>query len=81
MIELEKLYDCADRHLAGKTQDWDRFASDFAAIFSSKMALYRPTLIKDGLDFLAMDELIATTSREIMAEFFEKEIIKFGYMF
>jgi len=68
MIELEKLYDCADRHLLTKVQDWGGFASDFAVIFSSKMALYRPALVKDGLYFLSMDELIATTSPEIMAE-------------
>ncbi len=81
MIELEKLYDCADRHLLAKVQNWDRFASDFEVVFGSKMALYRPTLAKDGLDFLSMDELIATTSREVMIEFFEREIIKFGRMF
>ncbi len=81
MIELEKLYDCADRHLSKEVQDWDRFASDFGAIFGSKMALYRPGNVAAGLDFLSMDELIATTDREIMIEFFEKKIIKYGRMF
>jgi len=65
----------------GKVQNWDRFASDFEAVFSSRMALYRSTLAKDGLDFLSMDELIATTDREVMKEFFDKEIVKFGRMF
>jgi len=81
MIELEKLYDCADRHLTKKVQDWDGFASDFETVFGSKMALYRPARRKDGLYFLSMNELIATTNPQIMAEFFEKEIIKFGPMF
>lgn len=81
MIELEKLYDCADRHLAGKAQDWDSFASEFEVVFGSKMALYRPSVTGGRLDFLSMDELISTTNREIMEEFFEKKIIDYGVMF
>jgi len=81
MIELENLYNCADKYLSGEVQDWESFACDFAATFGTRMALYTPSRKEDGLFFLSMDELIATTDREIMAEFFDKGIVKFEPMF
>ncbi len=81
MIELEQLYNSADKYLLGKAQNWDSFVNDFSTTFSSKMTLYRPSQTEGSLDFRSMNDLIATTNRELMAEFFEREIIKFGHMF
>ena len=74
MIELEKLYDCAAEHLVGEMPDWEEFADSFEAIFDAKMALYSPP---SGADGPVSNQLISTTSPELMAEYFEKKIYEF----
>jgi DNA-binding CsgD family transcriptional regulator len=81
MIELEKLYESAGRHLSTKQQDWESFAADFANIFGSGMALYIPSFEGAGLDFLSTDELITTTNPELMQQFFEKHMHRMDHVF
>lgn len=81
MLVLEKLYKSATKHLAKQEQNWDSFSKDFSKIFNAKMALYQSKIDSDNLDFIEMDQLIATTDKKILEEFFDKEIAKYGYMF
>ncbi len=81
MLVLEELYKSTAKHLSKQKQDWDSFSKDFSKIFDAKMALYQSKLDRDNLDFVEMDQLIATTDKKILEEFFDKEIAKYGYMF
>ncbi len=75
MIELEKIYDCAERHLSNNNTDWEGFASGFKAVFGSGMALYQPaTPAESGLDIVSSSEIIATTDPEFVSQYFEEKI-------
>ncbi len=75
MIELEKLYDCAEEYLVNNNADWSGFASGFEARFGSRMALYQPaTPADESLDIVSSSEIIATTDPKIVAQYFDEKI-------
>ena len=81
MIDLERLYDSAHEHLSKQNQDWHNFAQDFSEIFSSHLAIYCTPPNNEKLDLNSQDELIATTNKELVEEFFAKGINELDHMF
>lgn len=69
MIELEKLYQCAEINLQGKSQDWDGFAKSFKLAFEARLMLYTPTFEEDVLAWRSSNGLIATTDPEVAAKY------------
>lgn len=60
MIELEKLYVCAEKHLATKPVPWEKFAVEFKAIFQSEFVLFRPELEADGQTIRSFGLIVTT---------------------
>ena len=81
MIDLERLYDSAHKHLSGREQDWGGFAVEFSRIFSSQLVIYCTPPDNELLDLNSPDELIATTDRELLEKFFSKGINRLDNMF
>ena len=81
MFDLERLYDSAHKHLSKRNQDWDGFAQDFSNIFSSHMAIYCTPPNNEKLDLNSTNELLATTDKALVEEFFAKGINELDHMF
>lgn len=73
MIILEKLYDCAERHLATEAKDWPAFAEAFKGVFDANVCIYRIAFAEDGQTPVGLD-FIATTDAEFSSKYVEKEI-------
>ena len=76
MIELEKLYEIADARLLQTAPEWRTFAREFQEIFGAKMALHRPRYVSAKTGKTSPDIIIATTSADIMAQYFGEELYK-----
>jgi DNA-binding CsgD family transcriptional regulator len=76
MIELEKLYGCAEQHLQAENQNWDRFAADFKSAFRAKLMLYMPTFEADELAWRSSKGLVATTDPHLAAEYIDKKMFE-----
>lgn len=74
MIILEKLYEISDKHLAHGSMDWAVFAGEFEEVIEAKMALYRPSVQNKENNPVTSDEVLATTSHQIMHEYFKEKI-------
>lgn len=60
MIELEKLYVCAENHLTATPMSWEGFAVEFKAIFQSEFVLFRPELEADGQTIRSFGLIVTT---------------------
>lgn len=60
MIELEKLYVCAENHLTTTPMSWEGFAVDFKAIFQSEFVLFRPEFESDGQTIRSFGLIVTT---------------------
>jgi len=74
MIELEKLYVCAEKYLAGEKQDWAGFAINFRLIFKAEFVFYRPTYEAGILAWRSMDGLVVTTNPEVVEKYIKDRI-------
>ncbi len=77
MIELEKLYESAEKYLKQPQQDWQGFAVEFERIFASTMVLFRSNGETEGIYMRSPDELIAGTNPELFAEYFKVDVNDF----
>jgi len=73
MIELEKLYDCAEKHLS-EHPDWENFATSFSEIFGASFALYRDKEIQEENPENAVD-VISTNDPDCLSEFNEMRLL------
>ncbi len=71
MLNLEKLYDSAEKNLTKKKQNWLSFTDDFKKIFCSEMTLYCSTLDNSGMSASSYDDVIATSNPKAIKQYFE----------
>jgi len=71
MITLEKIYDCAQRHLENG-RDWAGFSAEFGEIFDCSFALYR-TSGNNRATLSAEESVLATSNLDCMRDFFENQ--------
>ena len=76
MIELEKFYECAGRHLVDKEQDWAAFAEEFKHISGADFVLYRPSMHDGVLAWRAQSETIATSHPKHAREYVELRVFE-----
>ncbi len=76
MIILEKLYDCAGKHLAGENQNWSEFCEDFRDIFGAGIVMYRPDIINGIMAWRSLDQLVATSNPEYAKGYVEHKIFE-----
>ena len=73
MIQLEKLYDCAEKYLLDEP-DWEGFAASFCDIFEASFALY--CNVDDAReDAVPTVDVIATNDPDCLAEFNEARLL------
>jgi len=73
MIELEKLYNCVEKHLRVPELGWQGFADEFKSVYRADMALYRVVLGSGSPAHLGMD-VIATSNVDCLREYVDRRI-------
>ncbi|MCF6327154.1 MAG: LuxR C-terminal-related transcriptional regulator [Devosiaceae bacterium] len=78
MIELEKLYKAAEKHLEISQRNWDEFSRDFKTIFDAEMLMFVSPSNASEIYLQPGNKLIANTKPEIIDEFFKHSVGDFA---
>ncbi len=76
MIILEKLYDCAGKHITGDKQNWSAFCKDFRGVFGANIVMYRPDIINGIMAWRSLNQLVATSNPEYAKGYVEHKVFE-----
>ena len=76
---LEKLYDCADKHLAGGAKDWVQFSSHFKEIFDADILVYQANFSLDSHSYSSM-ELLGSSNMPMTETYIEQKMYQYHPM-
>jgi len=77
MIELEKLYKCAEKHLTKPQQDWERFSAEFADVFDVELGLFLTPISEDVVFLHPEKKFIIATMPDAIEDYFREDLQDF----
>ena len=71
MIEIEKMYECAQHCLLEGNIDWERFGKEFSVLLHSEMIVYTTEPSADKMDLTPRGNVITTTDQAMLDRYFQ----------